>query len=157
MSATKIGGNTNNILNLFFQNKFTLWHIRLYIYRCKTKCIFYKQYFFCSSLLDKCKEDWCRPKHPTSFPCSVSKEASHKLLKVAAAKKHFPSVFIVDTTCFDEYFSFHVITANSIFYTYLSLPRGLVQPPCCYVLSNKCFERSPYFIFIISTIILQWC
>ena len=89
--------------------------IRLYIYRCKTKCIFYKQYFVCSSLLDKCKEDWCRPKHPTSFPCSVSKEASHKLLKVAAAKKYFPSVFIVGATCFDEYFSFHVITAKQYF------------------------------------------
>ena len=62
---------------------------------------------------------------------SVSKEASHKPLKVAAAKKSFPSVFIIDTTCFDECFLFHVITGNSIFYTNVSLPRGLVQPPCC--------------------------
>ena len=75
----------------------------------------------------------------------------------SSCKKVFPSVLIIDTTCFDECFSFRLITANSIFYTILSLPRGLVQPPCCCVLSNKCFERSPHFISTISTIILRWC
>ena len=75
--------------------------------------------------------------------------------KSGSCKIYFPSVLIIDTTCFDEYFSFHVITANSIFYTYLSVPRGLMQPPCCCVLSNKCFERSPHFISIISRITLQ--
>ena len=128
---------------------------RLYIYTWKTKFTSYKQYFFKSSLLKKCKEDLCRPKYTASFPYSVSKEASHKPLKVAAAKKFFPCVFIIDTTCFDDCFSFYVITANSIFYTNLSLPRGLVQLPCCCVHSYKCFERSPHFIFIISTIILR--
>ena len=34
----------------------------------------------------------------------VSKEACHKPLKVAAAKKSFQGLFIIDTTCFDEYF-----------------------------------------------------
>ena len=28
----------------------------------------------------------------------------------------------------------------------LALPRGLVQPPCCYVLWNKCFERSQFYV-----------
>ena len=46
---------------------------------------------------------------------SVWKEASHKTLKVAAAEKSFPSVFIIDTTCFDECFLFYVITRNNIF------------------------------------------
>ena len=60
---------------------------------------------------------------------SVSKEASHKPLKAAAASlKVFPSVFIINTTCFDECFLFYVITGNSIFYTNLLLPGGLVQP-----------------------------
>ena len=89
--------------------------------------------------------------------CSVSKEASHNALKVAAAKKSFPSVFIIDTTCFDEYFLFYVITGNRIFYTNLTLPRGSVPPPCCWILWNECFERSPHFTSVISTIILQWC
>ena len=43
------------------------------------------------------------------------KRSVSQTLKVAAAKKSFLSVFIIDTTCFDELFSFHVITANSIF------------------------------------------
>ena len=38
----------------------------------------------------KCKEDLCRPKYTTSFPYSVSKEASHKPFKLAGAKKVFP-------------------------------------------------------------------
>ena len=81
---------------------------------------------FWPSLLEKCKEDWCRPKYTTSFPYLVLKEASHKPLKVVAARKFFSDVFISDATCFDECFSFIAVTANSIFYTNLSLPRGLV-------------------------------
>ena len=70
---------------------------------------------FWFSLLEKGKEDWCRPKYTTSFPYSVLKEVSHKPLKVAAAKISFPGVFIIDTTCFNELFSFHMITANNIY------------------------------------------
>ena len=83
----------------------------------KTKFTSCKKVFFWSSLLEKYREDWCRPKYTTSFPYSISKEASQKPLKVAAGKKSFPSVFMIDTTCFDECFSFHLMTANSIFYT----------------------------------------
>ena len=42
----------------------------------------------------------------------VWKETSHKHLKVAAAKKSFPSLYIIDTICFDECFLFHVITGR---------------------------------------------
>ena len=66
-----------------------------------------------------------------AFLLAVSKETSHKPLKVAAAKKFFPIVFIIDTTCFDKCFLFHMITGNSIFYLHILLPRGLVQSPCC--------------------------
>ena len=46
----------------------------------------------------------------------VWKETSHKLLKVAAAKMFFLSVFIIDTTCFDEcFFLLHVITGRHCF------------------------------------------
>ena len=41
---------------------------------------------------------------------SVWKETSHKALKVAAAKRSFPSVYIFDTTYFDEFFLFQMIT-----------------------------------------------
>ena len=45
LSTTKIGGNTTNILNCYFQNKFTLWPISLNIYIWKTKFTSNKQYF----------------------------------------------------------------------------------------------------------------
>ena len=156
MSATEIGGNTTNILNCnFWKWIYTLAHQTIY-YIWATNLLPINSISW-SSLLEKCKENWCRPKYITSFPYLVLKEASHKPLNVAAAKKYFPSVFIIDATCVDECFSFHVITANSVFYTKLSLPRGLVQPPSFSVLPNKCFERNRHFIFIISTIILWWC
>ena len=46
---------------------------------------------------------------------TIWKETSHKPLKVGAAKKSFPSVYIIDKTCFDECFLFHVITGRHYF------------------------------------------
>ena len=67
----------------------------------------------------------------------------------------FSSVNIIDPTCFDECFLLQVITGRYYFYTNLSLRRDLVQSPCCCALWHKCFERSPHFISVISTITLQ--
>ena len=44
VTATKIGENTTNILNYFFQNKFALCHIKPNIYKSKTKFASHKQY-----------------------------------------------------------------------------------------------------------------
>ena len=46
---------------------------------------------------------------------SVREETPHKPLKVATAKKPFPSVYTIDTTCCDECFLFHVITGGHYF------------------------------------------
>ena len=46
---------------------------------------------------------------------SVCKERPRKPLKVAAAKNLFSSVYISDTTCFDECFLFHVTTSGHYF------------------------------------------
>ena len=62
-----------------------------------------------------------KKKHPTAF-------------KVELQKKSFPSVYIINTTCFDECGLFHLITGRHYFYANLSIPSGLVQPPCCCVL-----------------------
>ena len=35
-----------------------------------------------------------------------------ELTKVAAAKTFFSSVYVIDATCFDVYFSFHVRTSS---------------------------------------------
>ena len=48
----------------------------------------------------------------------------YKPLKVAAAKKSFASVYIIDTTCFDECFLFHTITGrHNFFYKFLVTQR----------------------------------
>ena len=44
---------------------------------------------------------------------SVWKETSHKHLKLAAAKKSFPSVYIINKTCFDECFLVHVFLVHN--------------------------------------------
>ena len=72
-------------------------------------------------------------------------------------QKSFPSVYIIDTNCFDECFLFRVITGRNYFYTNLALPRGLLKPPWCCYLWNKYFERSPHFISAISATTLQCC
>ena len=47
---------------------------------------------------------------------TLSEKKRHKnLLKVTTAKKSFPSVYIIDITCFDEGFLFHVITGRYYF------------------------------------------
>ena len=119
------------------------------MYIWKTKFTSYKQYFFVFLFSRKKKTDTDQSILQAFY--SASKEASHKPLKVAAANKSFPSMFIIDITCFDECISFHVITGNSIFCTSLLLPRGLVQPPNCWVLWSKCFEIFFHFMSVIST------
>ena len=55
------------------------------------------------------------------FFFSVSKETSHKPSKLAAKKNFSCSVHFIDTTCFDEYFWFHLITGAIAFGKSLSL------------------------------------
>ena len=46
---------------------------------------------------------------------SVWKETSHKPLKVTTAKITFPNMYIIDRTCFNLRFLFHVITGRHYF------------------------------------------
>ena len=49
------------------------------------------------------------------FFYSVWKETSHKPLKVTTAKITFPNMYIIDRTCFNLRFLFHVITGRHYF------------------------------------------
>ena len=49
------------------------------------------------------------------FAYSLRKGKTHKPSKVAAAENFFSSVYVIDITCFDEYFIFHVITGQHCF------------------------------------------
>lgn len=51
----------------------------------------------------------------TRFFYSVWKEATHKPLKINAAKNPFSSLFFIDTIRFDECFVFYVILEDIIF------------------------------------------
>ena len=108
MSATKKEGNTTNILNCFFQNKFTSWHIKLDVYICITKFTSHKQYLL-------------------GLPCSRNAKKTHteqiiqqvfllclrrnvlQTSKVAASINFFPSIYVIGTGCFNEWLLLHLI------------------------------------------------
>ena len=70
---------------------------------------------------------------------------TRKPSKVAAAKTFFSSVYVVDATCLDECFLFHVVTGRYYFFEkkFVVTLRFSEPPYCCFVC--KCYERSPYF------------
>ena len=69
---------------------------------------------------------------------SVWKETSHKSLKVAAAKKSFPSVYIIDKTYFDQCFLVHVIN--------LTLQISRAPEVWCNHHVATCFKTFPFYI-----------
>ena len=84
------------------------------------------------------------------FCYSVWIKTTHKPSK-AAAKSFFSSVFVMDATCFDEYFLFHVITGKHYF---LQKFVATLRAYCC-VIWNKCFERSLYFtLYLYSSVLI---
>ena len=59
----------------------------------------------------KVKEDANRPKYTSSFLiCPNLNDSDSQTFKRSSRKKNFPSVYVIDATCFDECFLFHVIT-----------------------------------------------
>ena len=68
-----------------------------------------------SSCLWKCQEDSNRPKYITHYFYFVWKETIHTPLKVATAKVLLSIVYVIDETCFNEWFLVHVITVRSYF------------------------------------------
>ena len=81
-----------------------------------------------------------------AFSYFVWKETTHKPLKVAVAKSLFSSVYVIGTTCFDECFSFDVITRRHYFsWKFIATLRLSSVPFCCLIWSH-CFERSSCFM-----------
>ena len=98
---------------LFFQLKFTLWHIKLNMYISKIEFSSHKQYLFGRLYCRNGKKTQTKVRH--KFFCFVQIETTHKPSKVAAGKNSFFSVYVIDKTCFDECFLFHVITRGHYF------------------------------------------
>ena len=78
---------------------------------------------------------------------SVRTETTHKPSNVIAAKTFFSSVYVIDATCFDECFLFHVVTGRHYFWQKFVVTYRFFQPPYWCFLWNRFFERSPYFTY----------
>ena len=91
-------------------------------------------------------------------PCySLWKETSRNTLKIAAAKKSFPSVYIIVTTYFNECFLLHVITGRHYFSYKCIYTHKLGETAMLLCSWKEWFQKSPRFVSLISTITLQCC
>ena len=115
VSATKIGQNATNISKLLF---FT---INLHFVTSNQISTFRKLNLLLSSSIYfvflplEMQKRLKQTKVCHAFSYFVWKETTHKPLKVAAANILFSSVYVIGTTCFDECFSFYVITKRHYF------------------------------------------
>ena len=114
-SATKIGENTTNISKLLFFtiNLHFVTSNQISIYRKLNLPLTNSIYFVFLPLEMQKRLKQTKVCHAFSY--FIWKETTHKPLKVAAAKSLFSSVYIIGTTCFDECFSFYVITRRHYF------------------------------------------
>ena len=114
-SATKIGENTTNISKLLFFtiNLHFVTSNQISIYRKLNLPLTNSIYFVFLPL--EMQKRLKQTKLCHAFSYFIWKKTSHKPLKLAAAKSLFSSVYIIDTTCFDECFSFYVITRRHYF------------------------------------------
>ena len=110
MSATKIGENTSNISKLLFFtiNSHFLTSNEISTYRKLNLSLTSSIYFVFLPLEMQKRLKQTKVCHAFSY--FVWKETTHKPLKVAAASSLFSSVYVIITACFDECFSFSVIT-----------------------------------------------
>ena len=115
MSATKIGENTTNISKLLF---FTIYlHFitlnQIFTYRKLNFPLSSSIYFVFLPL--EMQKRFKQTKVFQAFSYSFWKETTRKLLKVVATNNLFSSVYVIGPTCFDECFSFYVITKRHYF------------------------------------------
>ena len=115
MSATKIEENATNILKLLFFaiNLHFATSNQMSTYRKLNLPLTSSNYFVFLSLEMQKRLEQTKVYHALSY--FVCKKTTHKLLKVAAAKTLFSSVFVIGTTCFDECFLFYVIHVRHCF------------------------------------------
>ena len=115
VSVTKIGENTNKISKLLFFtiNLHFVTSNQISTYRKLNLSLTSSIYFVFLPLEMQKRLKQTKVCHAFSY--FIWKETTHKPLKVTAAKSLFSSVYIICTTCFDECFSFYVITKRHYF------------------------------------------
>lgn len=98
--ATKMTENTTNNLDSYFLKWISVWYIKRSIYIQKSKFTGHRQYsflFLSQVFLLRLKRN------------------SPQVLKSSSFKNLFFSLYVIDTTCFSEYFLFCVITGRNYF------------------------------------------
>ena len=126
--------------------------LRLYIYIWKTKFTSYKRYFFVLAFSKNAKKTDADQSILKDFLFQSRLTNVSQTFQSSRRKRVFPK-------CAYHWYNllrwmFFIPCDNSkqvFFYTNLSSPRGLVELLCWWILSNKCFERSPHIACIIST------
>ena len=109
MFTTKIGENTSNILNCLFQNKLTLYHIKLNIFIWKTKFTSHEQYLFVPPFSRHLKmTNTDQIMYRLSY--SVWKVTTYKPSNVAVVTNVFSSAYVIGTTCLYECLLFYLIS-----------------------------------------------
>ena len=119
VSATKIGGNTTNIINCyFFSSIFTLWHTKLTINMQRNKSNSYNQYSLGLSSLEM--QRVLQAKYTTRF--FTLKETTPKPSKIVTAKSFFSSVYYMIIICYVKCFMYKLEDITDTLRSY--------QPPC---------------------------
>ena len=113
--ATKIGEDATKILNCYFSKQiYPLAHQTKYLKMWKSKFTSNKQYLCCLLFSRNVKTN-IQTKVYYIFLYPLWKETTHKPSNVVAATNLFSSVYVIGITCFDECFSFCVITGRHYF------------------------------------------
>ena len=115
MSATKIVKSTPNIVNCYFSKQL---HFRISeqmsTYE-KLNLLQIKSIYLVFSSRER-QRRLIQTKAYYKIVYSVWKETSHKPLKVTAAKKFFPSMYIIGKICFDFCFFFSCNNWKTLFF-----------------------------------------
>ena len=151
MPATKIGGNTTNILSCYFWEQ--IWHIKLNVYIRKSK-LTSRKHCLLALLFSRNAKETHTDQIILQVLYSVWKETSYKPSKVVATKNFFPSVYVVSTACFEKGFLFLVITERHDFLYKFIVNQRFLQLRCCCFLKTVVWKSS-CFMPAIPTIILQ--
>ena len=149
MSVTKISENTSNIL-FFKPNLHFVTSNWISTCRKLNLLLANSTYLIVYALLKQRRLNTDQSTLQVLLLCSKWNDS--QTVKSSSCKIKFSSVYAVDPTRFDECFLFHVVTGRHYFWQKFVVELRFFQPPYCYFIWNKCFERSPYFTYFISTV-----
>ena len=114
----------NQHFKLLFQTKFTLWHIKLNIYKYEVKST----------------------SHKHLFGCLFSRNAKKMHTDQYVYYNFSSSVHVIDTTCFDECFLFHLITGNHCFYVKVCHYLEILSAPILWFSFKQVFWKKLLFL-----------